>query len=518
MQRMQTGLIRNPILPGLLAAILIAVGCSEDEKPSATRRAGNGKATPTGSAVTDETWDIIYMQGARVGYTHTTVTEVPDAEGTVVKTNSALYFSVKRYGQQSKPGIRVQITESPEGALIDFNVERSLSATPGRTTGRVVGDRLKMQTETLGKTTDHSIAWSDQFGGPLADLNSLRAKPMKPNERRTLRLLESTALQVATIEMTAQDYEQVDLPSGTRKLLRIGHVLRYADGKWTASTMWCDFQGDVLRRHLEGGVETLRGTKELALAKTDNVKLDLGLDLAVKVGRALPNPHATKRLRYRVQLKENDPAKVFASGPSQRVKSVDPHVAEITVYALRPGRPGGNPDAPNDPPTDGDRQPSNMIQSDFPKIVAIARQAAGDETDPWQAALKLERYVHGYIKNVNFTQAFATAAEVADKPVGDCSEHAMLLAAVARARGIPARVAMGLVYLPGKRAFGYHMWTEMYVDDRWTALDATLGQGGIGAAHLKLSHSNFKDDASLLSLLPLIKVIGQLEIEIIEVE
>ena len=41
----------------------------------------------------------------------------------------------------------------------------------------------------------------------------------------------------------------------------------------------------------------------------------------------------------------------------------------------------------------------------------------------------------------------ATAAEVARSREGDCTEHAVLLAALARARGIPARVAMGLVYV-----------------------------------------------------------------------
>ena len=49
---------------------------------------------------------------------------------------------------------------------------------------------------------------------------------------------------------------------------------------------------------------------------------------------------------------------------------------------------------------------------------------------------------------------------------GDCTEHAVFLMALCRARGIPARGAMGLVYLESQRAFFYHMWTEVYIDNR----------------------------------------------------
>ena len=75
-------------------------------------------------------------------------------------------------------------------------------------------------------------------------------------------------------------------------------------------------------------------------------------------------------------------------------------------------------------------------------------------------------------------------------PEGDCTEHAVLLAALARSRGIPARVAIGLVYQPATQSFAYHMWNELWVGDHWFPLDSTLGRGEIGAAHLKLSDSN----------------------------
>jgi transglutaminase-like putative cysteine protease len=92
----------------------------------------------------------------------------------------------------------------------------------------------------------------------------------------------------------------------------------------------------------------------------------------------------------------------------------------------------------------------------------------------------------------------------------------MLLCALLRARGIAARTAVGLVYVEGSQAFGYHMWTEAWIVDRWMPLDATVGRGGISAAYLKVSDTNFQGVDPLTTLLPVTKLLGRLKIGILE--
>jgi transglutaminase-like putative cysteine protease len=135
-------------------------------------------------------------------------------------------------------------------------------------------------------------------------------------------------------------------------------------------------------------------------------------------------------------------------------------------------------------------------------------------------AVALEQFVRGAITEKNFSQAFATAAEVAQTREGDCTEHAVLLAALLRARRIPARCAMGLVYFPQAdgAGFAYHMWTEAWINDRWIPLDGTLGRGGIGGGHLELAHSNLKGAGPYAAFLPVFRVLGQLELEVIQEE
>ncbi|MCA9109995.1 MAG: transglutaminase domain-containing protein, partial [Planctomycetaceae bacterium] len=99
-----------------------------------------------------------------------------------------------------------------------------------------------------------------------------------------------------------------------------------------------------------------------------------------------------------------------------------------------------------------------------------------------------------------------------------CTEHAVLLAGMLRAKGIPSRVAVGLVYVARLSAFGGHMWTEAYLDGRWVPLDSTLGYGGIGAGHIKFADSSLSDDgpSPITAFVPLVSSLGKMKIEVVQ--
>jgi len=71
---------------------------------------------------------------------------------------------------------------------------------------------------------------------------------------------------------------------------------------------------------------------------------------------------------------------------------------------------------------------------------------------------------------------FDIASEVATRREGDCTEHAVLTAALARAAGIPARVALGLalIHYPKQYASYGHAWAELMIDGQWVVADAVL--------------------------------------------
>jgi transglutaminase-like putative cysteine protease len=161
---------------------------------------------------------------------------------------------------------------------------------------------------------------------------------------------------------------------------------------------------------------------------------------------------------------------------------------------------------------------SYFITSADPRVQQLARQAIAPERDPWKKALRIERWVKANMQ-VRTHEALATADHVARTLEGDCTEFAMLTAAMCRAAGIPSRTSVGLIYADVRSGpvFAFHMWTEVWIDGRWRAIDATLGQGRVGAAHLKIADQSWHDERSLTPLLPVVRVLGKLSIEVLQV-
>jgi transglutaminase-like putative cysteine protease len=451
-----------------------------------------------------------------------TVTSWVEREGRkLLEVEQQMQMSIQRFGNQAAPAASFKTLETPEGRLISFESQQELGPAPQSARGEVRDGQLVIETTSTGKTLTERLPWQEQYGGFFALEHSLLRQPMQPGEKRTLQLLAPMFTQLATAELTARGEEETKMLDETSMLLRIDGAMRFANGNSIHSTIWTDRQGQVRKSRTEAfGMETYRTTKERALAATTSGP-DLGLATIVSVDRPLSKPHQTRRVRYEVTLvgqpgEKNEPAKVFPSGPGQQVKPLANNTAELIVTARRPN--AGPAVAPQQPPTAADREPNNLVQSDHPLVVQMANEAAEQEADPLRIAPALERYVRENVRNKNFTQALATAADVAQTREGDCTEHAVLLTALARAKGIPARVAIGLVYVEALQGFGYHMWTELYVNDAWVPFDGTLGQGGTGAAHLKLAHSNLSGGDALSAFLPVAQLLGRLKIRVLEAE
>jgi len=104
----------------------------------------------------------------------------------------------------------------------------------------------------------------------------------------------------------------------------------------------------------------------------------------------------------------------------------------------------------------------------------LARHDLGDSmTMP-----DLTGWVSRYITNKTYSHDFDMASVVAKRREGDCTEHAVLLAALARSRKIPARIVTGLALLEfsGKAAAVGHAWVEWHDGKRWLPADAALSK------------------------------------------
>lgn len=144
-----------------------------------------------------------------------------------------------------------------------------------------------------------------------------------------------------------------------------------------------------------------------------------------------------------------------------------------------------------------------LIQADDPRMVQTARRIIGNTTDPVEAARKINDWVYRTLDK-DITLSVPSALQVLDAKQGDCNEHTVLFVALARAVGLPARTAVGLVNVRGR--FYYHAWPEVWYNG-WVAVDPTLGQYPADASHLRFLIGG------LARQVELIRLIGRLKLE-----
>jgi transglutaminase-like putative cysteine protease len=126
-------------------------------------------------------------------------------------------------------------------------------------------------------------------------------------------------------------------------------------------------------------------------------------------------------------------------------------------------------------------KPGRLVESDDPDVVAFARQAAGPPGDDMATAIRLFEAVRDqiiYVPYVDFGARESCSAKVIlARRRGFCVPKAALLAAVARAVGIPARLGFADVrnHLASPRLikanngdlFRWHAYTELFLDEKW---------------------------------------------------
>ncbi|HYM04688.1 MAG TPA: transglutaminase-like domain-containing protein [Stellaceae bacterium] len=133
-------------------------------------------------------------------------------------------------------------------------------------------------------------------------------------------------------------------------------------------------------------------------------------------------------------------------------------------------------------------KPARFIDSDHPAVAAFAARAAAHASEPVSAAVRLYYAVRDeilydpYVPSDDLDTYRASA--VLAKGRGYCVGKASLLAAAARALGIPARVAFAdvrnhlatprLLQLIGTDIFIYHGITELWLDGRWVKATPTF--------------------------------------------
>lgn len=107
------------------------------------------------------------------------------------------------------------------------------------------------------------------------------------------------------------------------------------------------------------------------------------------------------------------------------------------------------------------------------EVWRLALDATVQQTDTWQTALAIMRFIHGHLKYLpNSTDVHTQMRDVLQDRRGVCQDFAHVMIGFCRALKIPALYVSG--YLATETASATHAWTEVFIPTvGWRALDPT---------------------------------------------
>jgi len=474
---------------------------------------------PPKGRFTDE-WAEVYMSGGKVGYSHSTMAR----EGDLIHTELTMKIDLGRVGQPVSIGVSQKTTETLQGAPVTFESAQDLSVMTMGMKGRVKDGKVTIVQSQYGMDQEQTF---DFPKGALMSWGLFRESLLKgfePGTKYTQRVYEPGIRldDAITANTTVGDIETFDKKGKTYRGRRVSVVMQSPVGEMEMVS-WIDDNGSPVRAQVPmpglGNLEILASDQETALS--DFVPPELFLATTIKANRSIDRK--ATRVKYRIRSRDKDIAIGDLPDYAGQSATVQPD-GSVEVIVRRASH-----EMSRAKPEDADKIDLSeyltgnlMINIDDPELQSLSKRASKGENEPFALGDNLRRFVTDYVENKNLNIGFATASEVCRNREGDCSEHGVLLAALGRLCGLPSRVAVGVVYMAAyggqSNVFGYHMWTQFYIDHRWIDFDAALRETECSPIRIAFATSSLKNTGMADLSLPLINKIGAIDIEILEVE
>jgi transglutaminase-like putative cysteine protease len=461
-------------------------------------------------------------------------TEIVERDGERLRTRSRIEMRFQRLGTETVVDLATEFVESASGDPIEASVVQNGGA-PIRyefAAGAGASGAPTKVTSVRGSVRETRELAVGEWLTPreVAAFVASRVKAGAEDARyRTLDV--QTGLAAVEIAMRRGGAEKARHAARTIDVVR--YTVRSSLVPVEASERY-DAEGTLVSSTTPIGLGDLvssLATKAEADASYAAASFDLLAGTFVPTGRIERwSSRATLALEIRAKGARLDDLPTIGA---QAVRRVDERTAVVDVDLMR-----ASAAAEGDATDPRWLAPNAVIDSDSDavrELLAKARLAPRKDEDPAFALLEraeaLRDLVARHLREKNLATAFATASEAARARGGDCTEHAVLLAALLRADGIPSRVVSGLVYVPDLGGqgpgFGWHLWTQALVHPplvagggarAWVDLDATIPAGGARhhAAHVAVAASDLAGGASDPTFAQALSLVGGVEISVFE--
>lgn len=457
----------------------------------------------------EESWFRLTIGGAHVGYTHRIVEPAPDG-GTVTRVESAMV--VMRLGDELRLTSAEEWTESADGRPVSYRLTRDMGMEETELSVRVGAGRLAIEKLAAGGVFVDTLAVGERLLFPEGQRRLHASEGFAPGDTYTYIVFDPDFEDVSRHDVSVLGRDSLVIMGSRLGLQKVVVLSGLYEG--VKFLVWLDDEGRVWREEAPAlGLAQERCSEEAAVGIGPVV--DIIVETMIETNEVIPVPRAVDGALYEIWIEGEDISPLLPTDLRQAVEGRTDRGVLLRVRRVVPDTGM----SPGDSPPGGDLseylEGNALLQVEDPRLRAASAEAVGGESlEPWPSAQRIERRVFDTMESVGFGSAFASALEVLQHPTGDCSEHAVLAAAMSRAVGIPSRVVSGLVHTRGR--FAYHMWIEVWTGGDWYALDPTIGSGSVDATHIKLADSSLAGGRVGDLSLAIMRAMNRLRIDIVE--
>ena len=458
-----------------------------------------------------EQWFEFHMNGNKAGYTQITQTR----KGSEIRTRARTVMRILRIDISFDMKVTETYRETVDGRPLGFDITEAMSGAPVTTTRGTFEGRTGSIVKTMSGNRHESTVEIPEDAVMMWGLElRMRENGIEPGTRysSTFYAPSMHTASAVPVEHEIRGSRIIDYRGTKVEAIENGYTMDLGSMKipirsWmTKDFVFIDQTVDMI------GMKIRTVLVDQATALADYTPPELFLSSMVELDGELPE--GARSARYRIRPRQGDPATI--SFPDSESQTVSREEGAVLVTVRSPDRSGAGT------PLDEEERrkaltPNLYITSDHQAVRDLLSRAELPE-DAAGRIRALRRLVHDHVVEKNLSVAFAPAHEVALRAEGDCSEHAVLLAALGRADGIPSRVAIGLMYLTRHQGehgvMGYHMWNQFHLEGRWIDFDASVPGDAIGPERLAFGYSYLDEDSLTEFGLGILDKFDNLEIEL----
>jgi hypothetical protein len=465
-----------------------------------------------------DSWMGVYMNGVKVGYSHSQEFSVKKDGKSLMKDFDESSMKVSRLGGKPVEIFSAQESLSDEmGRPLECTLRMKMSETETITRAEVEADKIIFKSN--GKVIKE-LPYQEQFylEPPLKKI--IKEDGLTAGRKYSFKILEPVTYSLVDCSFEIIGKEDVLILGKKMKLWHVREEMTSVVP--VIMDEWMDPSGDAWKTASKisfVSTTSIRMPKEKAV-EISGENFDIAFSTIIKPNLAFERPQEVQGVTFKLSGVSPDKIKDFPfDDGSQKIVEVGKDYVIIQTNS----QIFSEKEAVSIPVEKEELRiylkPTSFCESDDTGIQEAAKEIIGEEKNSWRAAKKISEWVKKEM-TPNYDVGFATAKETLKNRKGDCSEYTVLAVALCRASGIPSRAAVGIMSAQG--IFAYHMWPEVYVgrwiglDSKWLAMDKKSGEYYTDATHIKfgrslLDENIFKEMAQAVS-----EIVGQLKLEILD--